>query len=131
MHRYRAYLTQAYQTNTYPVKVCHFGVYQNKLYRLAAYIFAPIRAFVCFIIWLSACSLPAMAQQPDEKISFSDYLIQLKQEARLQGISQTTLDLAFPQIKLFKKARATDSLQTEKNSQPRYLSRRHCARVES
>ncbi|VEF26370.1 Uncharacterised protein [Shewanella baltica] len=79
MHRYRAYRTQAYQTNAYPVKVCHFGVYQNKLYRLAAYIFAPIRAFVCFIIWLSACSLPAMAQQPDEKISFSDYLIQLKQ----------------------------------------------------
>lgn len=114
MHRYRAYRTQAYQTNAYPVKVCHFGVYQNKLYRLAAYIFAPIRAFVCFIIWLSACSLPAMAQQPDEKISFSDYLIQLKQEVSLQGISQTTLDLAFPQIKLFKKARATDSPQTDK-----------------
>ncbi|EGM69864.1 membrane-bound lytic murein transglycosylase B [Shewanella sp. HN-41] len=39
--------------------------------------------------------------------------MQLKQEASAKGISQTTLDAAFPQIKRFKKAVAADNTKSE------------------
>lgn len=53
-----------------------------------------------------------------QELTFNEYLLKLKQDARAQGISQATLDSAFPQIKRFKKANLdTAKTQTQTPSQ--------------
>lgn len=71
------------------------------------------RVAACTFAILPLISLPALGQGDREDLSFNDYLIQLKQEASAKGISQTTLDAAFPQIKRFKKAVAADNTKSE------------------
>lgn len=67
----------------------------------------------CTFAILPLISPPALGQENRTNLSFSDYLMQLKQEASAKGISQATLDSAFPQIKRFKKAVATDNTKSE------------------
>ncbi|PWF64385.1 lytic transglycosylase [Shewanella sp. BC20] len=58
------------------------------------------RVAACTLIFLPLISHSARGQDA----SFNDYLLKLKQEASAQGISQATINAAFPQIKRFKKA---------------------------
>ena len=53
------------------------------------------------------CSLDLMAQQR----SFYDYVKELRQEAMAKGISQATIDSAFKEVKLFKRAIRHDKHQ--------------------
>lgn len=61
---------------------------------------------------LSLLPVTAMAQSETQG-SFSDYVAVLKQEAADKGFSQQTIDAVFPKIKMFKKAKATNSNQAE------------------
>ncbi|NMH64133.1 lytic murein transglycosylase [Shewanella salipaludis] len=58
-------------------------------------------------------SLPAMAQPQADRGSFGDYLDNLKKESLAAGIPKTTVESAFAQLKLFKKAIASDKSQPE------------------